>query len=74
MTEAGKMDAFKEQIKAINANHQSWIGLRDAYYLNKGTIKEAMVKSGFSDEANAQGFIETLSTEYRSVLMILLLW
>ncbi len=24
-----------------------------------------MVKSGFSDEANAQGFIETLSTEYQ---------
>ena len=65
LTEVGKMDAFKEQIKAINANHQSWIELRDAYYLNKGTIKEAMVKSGFSDEANAQGFIETLSTEYQ---------
>lgn len=65
LTEAGKLDAFKEQITAIDANHKSWEDLRDAYYLNKGTIKEAMINSGFSDEANAQGFIDTLSTEYQ---------
>ena len=65
LTEAGKLDAFKEQITAIDANHKSWEDLRDAYYLNKGTIKAAMINSGFSDEANAQGFIDTLSTEYQ---------
>ncbi|QEM98437.1 BREX system P-loop protein BrxC [Lacticaseibacillus paracasei] len=65
LTEAGKLDAFKEQITAIDANHKSWEDLRDAYYLNKGTIKTAMINSGFSDEANAQGFIDTLSTEYQ---------
>lgn len=65
LTEAGKLDAFKEQITAIDANHKSWQDLRDAYYLNKGTIKAAMINSGFSDEANAQGFIDTLSTEYQ---------
>lgn len=65
LKESGKLDAFKEQITAIDATHQSWEDLRDAYYLNKGTIKVAMINSGFSDEANAQGFIDTLSTEYQ---------
>lgn len=64
LTDAGKFDAFKEQISSIDPKHQSWEELRDAYYFNKGTIQAAMVASGYASESNAEGFIEQLSTPY----------
>ncbi|WP_203626028.1 BREX system P-loop protein BrxC [Lacticaseibacillus mingshuiensis] len=64
LTKAGKYEAFKEAFEAAEENHLGWIEGRDNYAFNMGTIKDALVKIGFQDEADAQGFIDQLKTPF----------
>ena len=40
LTEAGKLDAFKEQITAIDANHKSWEDCEMPITLTKAPLKQ----------------------------------
>lgn len=62
---AGRLDDFKKEFKALEHNHLDWQMGRDHYSMNKGTIKDTLIKIGFMSEEDAQGFIENLFNPYR---------
>lgn len=60
----GRYEDFKEEFKSLNDGHSDWVEARNGFAFMKGTIKEALVNIGYMSDADAQGFVDNLSSSY----------
>jgi len=58
-------DEFKKEFTKIDSQHRDWIEFRNKYAFMTGTIKDALVNIGFMSDADAQGFVDNLSSDYK---------
>ena len=60
----GRYEDFQEEFKSLNDEHSDWVETRNGFAFMKGTIKEALVNIGYMSDADAQGFVDNLSSSY----------
>lgn len=59
-----RYDDFQTEFKQLNEDHKDWIEIRNGFAFMKGTIKETLVNIGYMSDADAQGFVDSLSSDY----------
>lgn len=60
----GRYEDFQEEFKSLNDEHLDWVESRNGFAFMKGTIKEALVNIDYMSDADAQGFVDNLSSSY----------
>ncbi|WP_125770444.1 BREX system P-loop protein BrxC [Companilactobacillus furfuricola] len=59
-----RYEDFKDEFTKVDSQSRDWVGHRNEYAFMTGTIKETLVNIGFMTEADAQGFVDSLSSDY----------
>ncbi|MFH5811802.1 BREX system P-loop protein BrxC [Companilactobacillus sp. FL22-1] len=64
MINDGRYEDFQAEFKRLNDDHKEWIETRNGFAFMKGTIKETLVNIDYMSDADAQGFVDSLSSDY----------